>query len=212
MLMGLNYDEAEYFGRCAERPDTYVLSKDDIKQGVVTMGDGVNCLGNYTTGHASDDGKPDEILRRKNLFMYYVGHVVELYPLLTNNAKFNSKKDPVTIIQAAVDWGAKSKYGDKLDGIFRFLIELEKATRKNKKEFTVSIPIKRLPDEVDTGVAWWLYSKPMDWIDQFNWDFDEAAKSQVEVLNKYLKSMYKEYEFDDPQKLQKQWVFTVRKK
>jgi len=47
---------------------------------------------------------------------------------------------------------------------------------------------------------------------QFNWDFDKAAKSQVEVLNTYLKSMYKEYEFDDPKKLQKQWVFTVKKK
>lgn len=38
MLMGLKYEEAEYFGRCAERPDTYVLSKEDLEKGYVMMG------------------------------------------------------------------------------------------------------------------------------------------------------------------------------
>ncbi|MDO4525900.1 MAG: hypothetical protein Q4B61_11305 [Bacteroidales bacterium] len=163
----------------------------------VMYGDQVTCKSNYTSGHSSDDTKPDDIIRRDKLFMRYVRCVSELYPMLSSSAKIVDGRDPVEVIRRVVDWGVEAAKVDenmlsaKLDGIFNFLIELEKGSGENS--FSFSIPIKSLPEEIDTGLAWLMYSKVADKMHFFEWEFSKSANKQAKILRDYLDEMYKMY-------------------
>ena len=119
-------------------------------------GDNVTCVSGWNTGHECDGSAPDEILRRPALFILYVKRAAELLNIIKGEKDIQSGVDnAVNTIQSVVVWGLKAANNPesgidvkaRLDGVFYFLIECEK--HKNEKEFSVSIPIKFLPKEID---------------------------------------------------------------
>ena len=176
-------------------------------------GDQVSCVYLFTSGHSKDDGKPDDILRRKDLFLQYVNRTVELYPMLTSEAKLDTRQNPYTLIKEILDWGTDNlELNAKFDGVFLFLIESLRIKEENVDSATFSIPIKSLPKEIKKGVVLnILYSNFADVWDIFNWRFDKAADSERFVMLKYhFKQYLKEYSIRR-EGTNKEYKFTIKK-
>lgn len=73
MLMGLDYDTAEQYGRWAEEPDTHVVTDEDISRGSVVMG-------NNVTVHLADSVKTGDMLENTT---WMVGGLQQRYHALT---------------------------------------------------------------------------------------------------------------------------------
>lgn len=122
--------------------------------------------------------------------MLYVKRAAELLNIINHNEDQSNIIDAVNTIQSIVEWGLDAvnegnvDVNARLDGVFSFLIECEK--HKNDNEFYVYIPIKFLPNEIDEGLAWVMYSKPVDISGKFEWDFTRSAEKQRGVLEIYL--------------------------
>ena len=157
-------------------------------------GDEVTCVSSWTSGHAGDGSKPDEILRRSELFKLYANRTIELLSMITgiNDKEDTAKKTIENVVNMGVEYAGdnEERMSNKLDGVFEFLIQLEK--NKDKNEFDISIPIKYLPKELDTGIVWFLYSFIADKT-FFKWDFKDSAEKQESVFRQYLKDKYKDY-------------------
>lgn len=182
-----------------------------IQNKYVMYGDQVTCNSSFTSGHSKDNGEPDEILRRKKLFILYVQRVTELYPMLEIFTSVNAIKNPVDIIQEVLDWHKGDSLTDaKLDGVFKFLIEIEKFSKSKEDSYVIYIPIKSLPKEVDKGLVWWMYSKLGPTFD-FDWNFDKAAREQTKTLNNYLDEIHKEYKIVKQERLKDNYKFVIQK-
>lgn len=161
------------------------------QNGYKMYGDGVTCKNEgFTLGHFSDGGKPDEILRRSDLFLLYVKRTMELYKILDDNAYVDPDKNPYDMIKDVIEWGKEhERKGDKLDGIFRFLIEIEKSKDPNKKSYVFEIPIKSLPDEISgsfSGVV-------TDFVNGGKEGFNESAEKISQTLKNYLNHVKDKY-------------------
>lgn len=161
----------------------------------VMYGDAVTCSSGWTTGHQCDGSAPDEILRRPALFMLYIKRAAELLNIINGIEDQSNIDDAVKTIQSVVEWGLKAANNPKigidvkarLDGVFYFLIECEK--HKNEKEFSVSIPIKFLPDEITGPIDDPLIGIMYSWVGKlfgYKWDFTQNAEKQKGILEIYL--------------------------
>lgn len=147
------------------------------------------CL-DLTFGHKSDGTKPDEILRRKNLFLLYVTRAIELYPILYKEAKVFDDKNPYDLIKDVLDWGENhAEESEKLDGIFRFLIEIEKSKDPNKKSCVFEIPIKSLPTEIRGSFSGIV----TDLVNGGKKGFNESAEKISQTLKNYLNHVKDKY-------------------
>ncbi len=194
------------------------LSQCDAVQNINVMyGDQVTCSSKFTSGHSEDGGFPDEILERKELFLHYVKRTMELYPLLNNQAKVNTDKDPYKLIENVLIWAeSNGDKGGKLDGVFQFLIELEKIEnqKENTKPFiNIYVPIKSLPKELDEGLVWIMYSKLAENTGLFKWNFNDAADDQTRVLDNYLKHKKEKFKIlGYPQRLKDKFKIVIQRK
>ena len=172
------------------------------QDGNVMYGDEVTCTSNWTSGHMQDGGEPDDILRRSDWFMYYVKHVTELYPFITKNADPGKAPEAIEKIKAVVDWGVqyynyigdKKILGWKLDAIFRFLIQLER--NKGANEFICDIPIKSLPEEINTDLAKVYYTVDKIFLSRslsLSGAFEKKAGNLGYVLGLYVPSKHTQY-------------------
>lgn len=166
----------------------------EIKNGADAKQNGYKMYGNtvscsrFTLGHFLDGGKPDEILRRKDLFLLYVKMAKDLYRILDDKAYPNPDKDPHDLIKDVLDW-VHAKKSEKLDGIFRFLIEIEKSKDPNKKSYVFEIPIKSLPEEISgsfSGVV-------TDFVNGGKEGFNESAEKISQTLKNYLNHVKDKY-------------------
>ena len=162
----------------------------DAKQNEYKMyGNTVSCS-RFTLGHFLDGGKPDEILGRSDLFLLYVKRTMELYKILDDNAYVDPDKNPYDMIKDVIEWGKEhERKGDKLDGIFRFLIEIEKSKDPNKKSCVFEIPIKSLPDEISESFSGIV----TDFVNGGKNGFDESAEKISKTLIKYLNHVKDKY-------------------
>ena len=141
------------------------------------------CNGSFTSGHGLDfnlrrddfeySSEVDDILRRKELFKYYVKKSIELFKIIKDNAdtagifsdicNFDNT-EPITkpadtdgifsdicnIVEVADN--ATSDKGMKLDALFAFhtyRLRAEEAKNKGETICSFKIPIKRLLDNID---------------------------------------------------------------
>lgn len=130
----------------------------------------------FTIGHAMDGGKPDEIIRRHNLFLLYTKMSLELIQLANaEQLPINKEKQDAAYqyVKSIVKWGVEQ--GDlaiHLDGVFAFCTAVYKGARM------FSIPIKWLPNELDTGIAYLIEDNDSE--------LKEKAFVQKDVLFRYL--------------------------
>lgn len=161
------------------------------QNGYKMYGNGVTCKNEgFTLGHFSDGGKPDEILRRSDLFLLYVKRTMELYKILDDNAYVDPDKNPYVMIKDVIEWGKEhERKGDKLDGIFRFLIEIEKSKDPNKKSYVFEIPIKSLPEEISESFS----GVVTDFVNGGKEGFNESAEKISQTLKNYLNHVKDKY-------------------
>lgn len=111
MLMGLDYEEAEKYGRYAEKPDTYVLSKEDVNKGYVYMGNNVKVSLQIPVGYTLNGlyfAKPNE------KYTCYRGVSKEGYVfMLTNNCTDYVQKGAITLNEEDIKKGKKVIGTDK---------------------------------------------------------------------------------------------------
>lgn len=166
----------------------------EIKNGADAKQNGYKMYGNtvscsrFTLGHFLDGGKPDEILRRKDLFLLYVKMAKDLYRILDDKAYPNPDKDPHDLIKDVLDW-VHAKKSEKLDGIFRFLIEIEKSKDPNKKSYVFEIPIKSLPEEISESFS----GVVTDFVNGGKEGFNESAEKISQTLKNYLNHVKDKY-------------------
>lgn len=189
-----------------------------VQNANVMYGDQVTCISKFTSGHSEVDGIPDEILKRKELFLHYVKRTMELYPILNNQATVNPDNNPCELIRDILYWSENPEEG-KLDGVFQFLIELEKIENLKKNgnlsnsRINIYIPIKSLPKEIDKGLVWFMYSKLANSTGLFKWDFDDAALSQAKILEGYLKKLKNNFEIvGKPEEINDKYKIVIKRK
>jgi hypothetical protein len=164
-------------------------------------------FGCFTIGHQPDGTKPDIIIKRDKLYMFYVAKLIELLSI-----KYNKKVDGKTIenkISAIVQL-AKFLNMDRLDGIFSF--EIARLLAKNKKEITFVIPVKYLIDNhIGTKAKAYYYY----WKDKPDFNHDAAKMKEYAELYFIQSGISQEYSIKSELKSQEDmeyWEFKLTKK
>ena len=166
------------------------------------------CNGSFTLGHGKDynfriddfeySSEVDDILRRKELFKYYVKKSIELFQFVNNADTAGIFSDICNIVEVADK--ATSDKGMKLDALFAFhtyLLRVEEAKNKGETICSFKIPIKRLLDNIDDVAtdagAYFMYNiiQPDDFktteTDKNNRYNKTKTKVIVDFLNDCLK-------------------------
>ena len=173
----------------------------DAPQNTLTMYGANTNIKDFTWGHGSDNGLPDDILRRPKLYMAYVKRAAELIDLMYGSSDSVNNKNAIDRFQKIIDWGVEQyksgnfkdengqdNAGTKLDAVFAFAIAYEYARKNELTEFYISI--KHLPSEISTlfpfaTKARLFYGLDRDDIDE---DFTKASEEQRKTVEKFVKN------------------------
>ncbi|NDW11014.1 hypothetical protein D0T56_15290 [Dysgonomonas sp. 520] len=164
-----------------------------------------NC---FTFGHASDGHDPDDIRKRKDLYLIYLDDLIELLSLKYNkNVSSQQKARIIGKFKRILEYSSQTPT-DRLDAILSLEIELLKNPSANKVDFF--IPIKYLAPNTSN-----INKQIVENVIGFN--PSEDVKEQIDNLIKYFYAspdLSKEYVMGDvfPTSDGKAVKFTIFKK